>query len=97
MADKGGVLGIYLMPFLGYEGTLYPNLEMLLDHIDHAIRLCGVEHVGIGSVEKAELLQEDEGLSVFLRYLKSQFRSYIWEDLPCSTSELFRQCFFLFY
>jgi membrane dipeptidase len=49
MADKGGVIGIYLMPFLGYDGTPYPNLEMLLDHIDHAIHICGVEHVGIGS------------------------------------------------
>lgn len=47
MADGGGVIGIYLMPFLtpGRVATL----EDLLDHIDHAIDVCGVDHVGIGS------------------------------------------------
>jgi len=48
MADKGGVIGIYFF-FLGNDGTPYCNKEMLLDHIDHALRICGSDHVGIGS------------------------------------------------
>jgi membrane dipeptidase len=51
MADKGGVVGIYLMPFLGgHAGPGKPSTpEMLARHIEHAIKVCGVDHVGIGS------------------------------------------------
>jgi membrane dipeptidase len=47
LADKGGVAGIYLMPFLRPEGQ--PMAEDLLRHIEHAIRVCGEDHVGIGT------------------------------------------------
>ncbi|HVG83423.1 MAG TPA: membrane dipeptidase [Vicinamibacterales bacterium] len=48
MADKGGVVGIYFMPFIG-PGPGAPTVEMLIRQIDHAIKVCGVNHVGIGS------------------------------------------------
>jgi len=48
MADKGGVVGIYFMPFIG-PGPGAPTTEMLMRQIEHAIKVCGVEHVGIGS------------------------------------------------
>jgi membrane dipeptidase len=48
MADKGGVVGIYFMPFIG-PGPGAPTTEMLMRQIDHAIKICGVDHVGIGS------------------------------------------------
>jgi membrane dipeptidase len=48
MADKGGVVGIYFMPFIG-EGPGAPTIEMLMRQIDHAIKVCGADHVGIGS------------------------------------------------
>ena len=48
MADKGGVVGIYFMPFIG-PGPGAPTTEMLMRQIDHAIKVCGVDHVGIGS------------------------------------------------
>ncbi len=48
MADKGGVVGIYFMPFIG-PGPGAPTIEMLMRQIDHAIKVCGAEHVGIGS------------------------------------------------
>ena len=48
MADKGGVVGIYFMPFIG-PGPGAPTVEMLMRQIDHAIKICGVDHVGIGS------------------------------------------------
>ena len=48
VAERGGVVGIYLMPFL-WGGTGEITAEMVLAHIDHAIKVCGEEHVGIGS------------------------------------------------
>ncbi|HEX6164563.1 MAG TPA: membrane dipeptidase [Vicinamibacterales bacterium] len=48
MADKGGVLGVYFMPFIG-PGPGAPTVEMLMRQIDHAVKICGIDHVGIGS------------------------------------------------
>jgi membrane dipeptidase len=47
MADKGGVIGIYLMPFLTMSGQ--PTSDDVVRHIEHAIKVCGEDHVGIGS------------------------------------------------
>ncbi len=47
LAEKGGVVGIYLMPFLT-PGRV-PLRADVLDHIEHAIDVCGEDHVGIGS------------------------------------------------
>jgi len=48
MAKTGGVMGI---PFLRFMlRTQEPvTIEHALDHFDHAVKLVGVEHVGIGS------------------------------------------------
>lgn len=47
LADKGGVAGFYLMPFLREKGQ--PTAEDLVAHIEHALNVCGEDHVGIGS------------------------------------------------
>lgn len=47
LAEKGGVAGIYLMPFLREKGQ--PGADDLVAHIEHAIKVCGEDHVGIGS------------------------------------------------
>jgi membrane dipeptidase len=47
LADKGGVAGIYLMPFLRVVGQ--PTAEDLVRHIEHAVQVCGEDHVGIGT------------------------------------------------
>ena len=47
LADKGGVFGVYLMPFLRLAGQ--PQREDLLRHLDHAVNVCGEDHVGIGT------------------------------------------------
>ena len=47
LARKGGVIGVtphYL--FVSDDGQ--PTLEKLLDHVDHIVRLVGVDHVGLG-------------------------------------------------
>ncbi len=47
LADRGGVAGIYFMPFLRESGQ--PHAEDLIRHIEHAVDICGEEHVGLGT------------------------------------------------
>ncbi|MGH9940416.1 MAG: dipeptidase [Blastocatellia bacterium] len=48
MADKGGVIGIYqINPYLGPKER--NTLDDYLRHIDHAIKIAGIDHVGVGS------------------------------------------------
>lgn len=48
VANKGGVIGLYLMPFLeGGDSEL--TAEALMKHIDYAVNTCGEDHVSIGS------------------------------------------------
>tara|TARA_B100000809_G_scaffold173958_1_gene171209 strand:- start:91 stop:1233 length:1143 start_codon:yes stop_codon:yes gene_type:complete len=46
-ADGGGVIGVYLMPFLS-PGRV-PTDDDVVAHIEHALNVCGEDHVGIGS------------------------------------------------
>jgi membrane dipeptidase len=48
LADKGGVVGIYFMPYLVASPTL-PARQHVIEHLDHALKACGTDHVGIGS------------------------------------------------
>jgi membrane dipeptidase len=47
LAQKGGVIGIYMMPFLNAQGPA--RIEHFLQHVDHAVQVCGEDHVGVGS------------------------------------------------
>jgi membrane dipeptidase len=47
LADKGGVFGLYFMPFLRAKGQ--SQREDLLRHLEHAVNVCGEDHVGIGT------------------------------------------------
>jgi len=47
VADKGGFVGIYFMPFLAIGRQ--PMAADLIAHIEHAIQICGEDHVGIGT------------------------------------------------
>jgi membrane dipeptidase len=47
LADRGGVVGIYFMPFLRESGQ--PHAEDLILHIEHAVNVCGEDHVGLGT------------------------------------------------
>ena len=63
MADKGGVLGIYLMPFLG--GAPGPRQastgEAVIRHLEYALKVCGEDHVGIGSDMSVSPVEETPG------------------------------------
>ena len=47
VAQKGGFVGIYFMPFLDLSG--HARAEHVVAHIDHAVNLCGEDQVGIGT------------------------------------------------
>ena len=47
LADRGGVVGIYLMPYLRAQGQ--PMASDVVAHIEHALKVCGEDHVGIGT------------------------------------------------
>ena len=47
LANKGGVFGVYLMPFLTAKGQ--PQRGDLIRHLEHAVNVCGEDHVGIGT------------------------------------------------
>jgi len=47
VADKGGVVGVYIMPFLTLDS--HPKGSDLLAHIEHVAKVAGEDHVGIGS------------------------------------------------
>jgi len=47
-AAKGGVIGITMVRYFVRAGQR-ATIEDFLDHIDHVVKLCGVEHVGLGS------------------------------------------------
>jgi membrane dipeptidase len=48
LADRGGYFGVYLMPYLVASPTV-PTRQHVLDHLLHALNVCGADHVGIGS------------------------------------------------
>jgi membrane dipeptidase len=57
LADRGGYFGVYLMPYVVASPTV-PTREHVLNHVVHAINVCGADHVGIGSdgsIEKTVL------------------------------------------
>lgn len=48
VAEKGGFVGIYFMPFLRADGTQIHASDVVA-HIEHAIKICGEDAVGIGT------------------------------------------------
>lgn len=48
LADKGGMTGIYMLPFL-IEDSRQPQLADYLRHMRHALDVRGEGHVGIGT------------------------------------------------
>jgi len=47
VADKGGVVGVYFMPFLTLDS--HPKGEDLLRHVEHVANVAGEDNVGVGT------------------------------------------------
>lgn len=65
VADRGGVVGIYFMPFLRASGQ--PHAEDLLKHLEHAINVCGEDHVGLGTDGGISAIKLDDKYAAFQR------------------------------
>jgi membrane dipeptidase len=48
VAEKGGVVGIFNLPFLS-PSSRQPTVADYIAHLRHALNVCGEDHVGIGS------------------------------------------------
>lgn len=50
MADKGGVMGIICLGYMiGPDPGGKTTLETYVDHIDHAVKIAGIDHVGLAA------------------------------------------------
>ena len=47
VAERGGFVGIYFMPYLKLTG--HARAEDVVAHLEHAVTVCGEDHVGIGT------------------------------------------------
>lgn len=47
VAAKGGVAGVYFMPYL--NGGKQPTAADIIRHLEHMIQVCGEEHVSLGT------------------------------------------------
>jgi membrane dipeptidase len=62
LADCGGYFGVYLMPYLVASPAI-PTSEHVIQHLLHALDVCGTDHVGIGSdgsIEEVRLTPEEK-------------------------------------
>lgn len=63
LADKGGVAGIIFWPYLRTDTQ--PMAEDVIRHIEHAVKVCGEDHVGIGTdtgiapIERTPAFEQD--------------------------------------
>ena len=64
VADKGGFVGIYFMPFLNKEGKV--RAADVVAHIEHAVQVCGEDHVGIGTDGPITQIDDMESYKVAL-------------------------------
>jgi len=48
VAQRGGAVGIYMLPYLA-PSPRQPTLDDYVGHLEHALDVCGAEHVGIGT------------------------------------------------
>lgn len=58
VAEKGGFVGIYFMPFLNLSG--HASADDVVAHIEHALKVCGEDHVGIGTDGSAATIDDME-------------------------------------
>ncbi len=48
VAENGGVIGLNSVNMFVDPDKEKAGIEDLIDHVDHIVRLCGIDHVGIG-------------------------------------------------
>ena len=75
LAARGGVVGIYDLPYLT-ASPRQPTLEDYMEHMEHALKVVGEEHVGIGSdVGIAPFDTSAQGMAEFTKQLEERRNS----------------------
>jgi membrane dipeptidase len=89
LAAKGGVMGIYMLPYLT-PSPKQPTLADYMRHMEHALKICGEDHVGIGTdVPFRPVTEKDlEGLRRQVEQRKAAGISAPGEDRPAYIPDL---------
>jgi membrane dipeptidase len=75
LAARGGVVGIFDLPYLT-ASPRQPTVEDYMEHMEHALKVVGEEHVGIGSdVGIAPFDTSAKGMADFARQLEERRKS----------------------
>ena len=77
LADKGGVVGIYFMCFL--RNLEQPHSEDVIRHLEHAVNVCGEDHVGLGTDSSISAMPIDDAF-------RSAHRKVITERIKAGIS-----------
>lgn len=85
LADGGGVFGLYFMPYLRLQGQ--PLAADLIAHLEHAITVCGEDHVGIGTDGSTSAIDD---LAAYRRHLEEEIetRRRLGIGAPGETAEV---------
>ncbi len=73
VASRGGFVGIYFMPFLAIDRMATP--DDVIAHLEHALNVCGEDHVGIGTDGSVVAIDDMEGYKTALAKEVEQRRS----------------------
>lgn len=85
LADRGGVVGIcQIRVFMTPEKK--DNLEVYLKHIDHAVKVAGIDHVAIGSDRDHRVIPDNE--DEIKQLLKEEGANFIPDDWPLYLEKL---------
>jgi membrane dipeptidase len=72
LADRGGVVGIFDLPYLA-ASPHQPTVDDYLAHLEHALRIAGEDHVGIGSdVDILPLDTSEKGMAELARNIEQR-------------------------
>jgi membrane dipeptidase len=75
LAEKGGVLGIYDLPYLA-PSPKQPTVDDYMAHMEHALKLMGEDHVGVGSDASLEPFDTSpQGLAEFNKFEEERQKS----------------------
>ncbi|MBL7851989.1 MAG: membrane dipeptidase [Cyclobacteriaceae bacterium] len=85
LADRGGVVGIcQIRVFMTTEKK--NNLEVYFQHIDHAVKVAGTEHVAIGSDRDHRVIPDTE--EEIKQLLKEEGANFIPDEWPLYLEKL---------
>lgn len=76
LAVRGGVAGIYFMPFLRASGQ--QHAQDVVRHLEHAVNVCGEDHVGLGTdgnIPRTQL--DDEYRSLHRKFVEGRMKAGI--------------------